>query len=581
VNTLANSSNEKFPALDRPWKHSGSARYMIARIAGILRPPIKLIEPKLGTIQIDRNLEVPMRDEIKLRVNVFRPANEGQFPVILSAHPYGKDNFPRKQSGGIISRLPIQYRMLRQKGPITFSTLTTWEAPDPLRWVEQGYAVVNADLRGCGTSDGIGALFSDQEGEDVFDLIEWSARQPWSSGRVGMNGVSYLAISQYKAASLHPPSLAGICVWEGFTDAYRDFARQGGILEDGFTKMWSRGLKGERLTFDFREFSASHPLRDEAWRSLVPRLASIEVPILVCGSFSDHCLHSRGSFRAFSEVRSSYRELYTHRGCKWTTFYSDEAFAAQLAFFNHFLKSESNIAQGTKIRLEVRSAQDKVIQVREETSWPLERTIWTPLYLGQAGQLSAAAPSVSGQTSFDSRKEAALFSWHLPNDTELIGPMAAHLWLELEDGDDVDLFIGVELWRNGRYVGFEGSYGYGCDRVTTGWLKASLRELDQEKSKKWAPEHTFNKSQPLHQGDIVSVDVSLLPSATFFQKDDELHLVIAGRWLSPTGLLRGQFPASYPGHPAGRCILHWGPERPAHLLVPVIPAPIRDVPRSF
>ncbi len=497
---------------------------------------------------------------------------EGRFPVILSAHPYGKDDLPHRRMG--LDRIPIQYRVLRQKGPIVFSTLTTWEAPDPVRWIAQGYAVVNADLRGCGTSEGTGSILSDQEGEDVHDIIEWAAHQPWSSGRVGMNGVSYLALSQYKAASLHPPSLRAICVWEGFTDAYRDFIYPGGIREDGFVKMWSRGLKNDKLAFNVREFAASHPLRDEAWQSLVPKLDLIEVPLLVCGSFSDHCLHSQGSFRVFCKAGSPYRELYTHRGCKWATFYSDEAFNTQLAFFDRFLKSEAvKITPTTKIRLEVRSERDKIVEVREESSWPLDRTIWTPLYLAPLSELTTTASSVPGYVTFEARSEVARFSWRAPSDIELTGPMAAHLWLDLEGSDDIDLFVGVELWRNGRYVGFEGSYGYGRDRVTTGWLKASLRELYQEISKPWAPEHTFLHPRPLKAAEIVAVDVALLPSATLFRKDDELRLLIAGRWLSPTGLLRGQFPAAYPGQPAGRCTLHWGPERPAHVVVPAISSP--------
>ena len=135
--------------------------------------------------------------------------------------------------------MPVQYRMLRQPSRVRFSSLTGWEAPDPVWWAGQGYAVVNCDLRGAGTSGGRGSLLSDQEAEDVYDLIEWAADQPWSSGSVGLLGVSYLAISQWKAAALAPPHLRAICPWEGFTDAYRDLAFPGGIREHGFTRLWS------------------------------------------------------------------------------------------------------------------------------------------------------------------------------------------------------------------------------------------------------------------------------------------------------------------------------------------------------
>jgi putative CocE/NonD family hydrolase len=70
---------------------------------------------------------------------------------------------------------------------------------------------------------------------NYYDLIEWAGMQSWSSGLVGLDGVSYLAISQYKVAALKPPSLAAICPWEGLSDLYRDFAYPGGVREDGFS----------------------------------------------------------------------------------------------------------------------------------------------------------------------------------------------------------------------------------------------------------------------------------------------------------------------------------------------------------
>jgi putative CocE/NonD family hydrolase len=214
----------------------------------------------------------------------------------------------------------LLFRLLGQPAPIRCSAWTSWEAPDPAFWVPRGYVVVNADLRGFGHSDGVGTPLSDQEAEDYYDLIAWAAHQPWSNGRVGLNGVSYLAISQYKVAALRPPHLAAICPWEGFTDCYRDFARQGGIREDGFMGIWTRSLRRTgRLAVDLRREQRARPLLDAWWRSLQPDLARIEVPALICASFSDHSLHSRGSFEAFRRISSRERWLYTHRGGKWGT----------------------------------------------------------------------------------------------------------------------------------------------------------------------------------------------------------------------------------------------------------------------
>lgn len=126
------------------------------------------------------------------------------------------------------------YRLMRQTLPIHQSAWTGWEAPDPAYWVPRGYVVINADLRGFHRSEGQARLLSQQEGEDYYDLIEWAGQQQWSSGKVGLLGISYLALTQWRAASLQPPSLAAICPWGGFTDPYRDLAYPGGVREDGF-----------------------------------------------------------------------------------------------------------------------------------------------------------------------------------------------------------------------------------------------------------------------------------------------------------------------------------------------------------
>ncbi len=148
-----------------------------------------------------------------------------------------------------------------------------------------------------------------------------------------MSGVSYLAISQYAAAALRPPALKAIVPWEGFTDAYRDLAFPGGVREKGFLRLWSAGVRrSTRQSYDMMAMGDAHPLRDEFWQSLVPDLSAITIPMLVCGSFSDHNLHTRGSFRAFQQTNSRTAHLYTHRGGKWATYYSAPARAAQLAF---------------------------------------------------------------------------------------------------------------------------------------------------------------------------------------------------------------------------------------------------------
>jgi predicted acyl esterase len=512
-------------------------RDALDRVRAVVRPRVRVGATPAG-IAVDWDVPVAVRDGTRLRVNVFRPATGGRSPVIMSAHPYGKDRLPAN------GRVPGQYRMLRQPAPVAFSAWTSWEAPDPAFWVPRGYAVVNCDLRGCGSSDGVGSVLSDQEAEDVFDLIQWAAEQPWSTGRVGLNGVSYLAISQYKAAALRPPALAAICPWEGFTDAYRDLLLPGGIREDGFVRMWARSLRGQRLDGDLRRSQLERPLHDDWWRSLVPDLGRIAAPMLVCGSFSDHCLHSAGSFRAFEQTGSAQRWLYTHRGGKWATYYSPDALGAQERFFDHFLKDADNgQPDQPAVRLAVHDVRDAPVEVRGEHEWPLARTEWRRL------DLPAGA-------TFDLRSGAATFRWTVPEPLELSGPMAARLPVELRGAADANLFAGVEKWRDGRRVEFEGSYGYAHDRVTTGWLKLSHRALDADRSRPWAPVHTHVDPEPMAPGEVVTADLALRPSATVLRPGDELRLVVRGRWLSPRNPLTGQFPAAYEPSGAGTAVVH-------------------------
>jgi len=546
--------------------------YVLDRLAGIVRPRVTVAESPPGAVLREVDVEVPMRDGVVLRVNLHRPPGDEPLPAIMSAHPYGKDALPRRTRRGRW-RVSPQYRGFRQPRPVAFSPLTGWEAPDPAWWVARGYAVVNCDLRGCGTSDGTGDLLTTQEGEDYHDLIEWAAAQPWCTGKVGLLGVSYLAISQYEAAATRPPHLAAICPWEGFSDPYRDLMRPGGTREDGFIRVWSRGMRKWRLAGDVRAGQVAHELCDDWWRERTPRLERIEAPMLVCASFSDHNLHSHGSFRAFEQVGSSQKWLYTHRGGKWATFYSEDALAAQLRFFDRFLEgAENGLDDEPPVRLEVRSDRDTVAEVRHEPEWPLRGTRWTELSLSADGRLVAdAGDATAGAVGFDTRSGCATFCWTFPERTELSGPMALRLEVSLQHGGDADLHVRVQKLRGGHAVPFEGSYGYGLDGVTTGWLRLSQRELDAARSRPFEPVHSHRRHLPLAAGEVGPVEIALMPSATLFEVGEQLALEVHGRWPKPRNPLTGQFPAWYERRPRTACTLHCGGDHDARLLVPAIP----------
>ena len=553
--------------LDRPWHRAGAVGYARARCRAALHPPV-IVYPMPGGVIKDEDVAVSMRDGVTLRLNLFRPAGDGPFPVILSAHPYGKDAVPTNKRGEW--KLNKQFRIMNQPEPLTISDQTSWEAPDPVWWVQQGYAVINLDTRGGGRSDGRGDLLSDQEADDIAQVIAWAAGQPWSTGRVGMLGVSYLALSQYKVAGLNPPGLKAICPWEGFTDAYRDFFTPGGVVENGFARVWLfMTKKVTRLNTDMAAERRKHPLRDEWWDKITPDLSKITVPMLICTSFSDANLHSGGSMRAFQEASSLERHAYTHRGPKWATFYGEQARQTQLTFFDRHLR-QLDVPALPPMRLEVRDRADHVVEVRDEQEWPLARTDWRQLHLGTDATLNDS-PNGDGQVTFDLRRDAAVFDYRFKHDTELSGPMTLRLQVTVAGTDDPRLFVGVEKWSNGKPVAFNGSYGYGRDRVAQGRLRLALRELDHQRGTPHQPEHTFRTLQPVQDNEQLEVVIPLSSSATLFRAGENLRLMIAGRYLQPRNPLFGHFPTHYEPSRRGTATILWAPDRPSTLEIPIIP----------
>ncbi len=124
---------------------AAAVRLASRRLRTIVHPNV-IVGKVPSNVHADWDLPVKIRDGTTLRVNVFRPTEPGAYPVIMSAHPYGKDRIPVRSRNGRAAN--PQYRLFPQPEPVSFSEWTSWEAPDPAVWVPRGYVVVNADLRG-------------------------------------------------------------------------------------------------------------------------------------------------------------------------------------------------------------------------------------------------------------------------------------------------------------------------------------------------------------------------------------------------------------------------------------------------
>ena len=335
------------------------------------------IVPIPAGIRIERDVIVTMPDGVRLAGNVFRPEKPGRYPVILSMTPYGKDQTPPTYDGQG-EPIPGTYSPFVDRvwaygadlGHMKVSMLTAWEAPDPAFWVPRDYAVMIVDRRG-GFKSGGTAPTAFEQAQDIHRVIEWVATQPWSSGNVGMLGVSALATNQFYAASVQPPSphLKAIVPWEGQTDVYRDSMFWGGIPETNFTHRDTRvalaKLPPGEVASAWAE--ATDPVRRQSMLQAVPKMEVSTVPALIAASWSDKGLHTRGTFEGFRRIGSPDKWLYTHGGRKWERFYSEDGLAYQKKFFDYFLKGEDNGWRSTpKVRLEVRSTRDEyAVRVRK------------------------------------------------------------------------------------------------------------------------------------------------------------------------------------------------------------------------
>ena len=445
--------------------------------------------------------------------------------------PYGKDKLPDRLANFFMRLSGVKF------GKLNCSRLTGFESPDPIYWVKHGYAVVQADVRGMHKSEGHAGVLRQQDAEDYYDLIEWAACQPWCTGRVGLMGVSYLAMSQWYAAALKPPHLFAIVPWEGVTDFYRELAFHGGIPETKFVPLWDMRLKrGHNRRFpmaeDFLVEREAHPLDDPYWASKRPALENIDVPALICASWSDQGLHTRGSIEAFERISSKQKWLFTHGRKKWETFYSDEALTWQKRFLDHFLRGVDNgMDRVPKVRLEIRKGFYQQ-EVRTEEGWLPASVQPVALYLcANTGRLEREPVVSEGSVQYPStsRSGRAVFSCRFEHAVEQIGSMRLKLWVSTSEGNDLDLFVVVrKLDSSGTEVVFSGFNGYERDCVAKGWLRTSHREVDLSRSTPVRPWHSHIRTQKLHSGDIVPLEIEILPSATLFEAGSSLQLTIQG-----------------------------------------------------
>ena len=223
---------------------------------------------------LEYDVEIPMRDNVKLYFDVFRPANSAieKVPAIFAWSPYGKRGSPYD-----LDMLPFRQGVHLDET----SGYEAWEGPDPADWCKRGYAVVNCDSRGAGNSEGTQFWWGTQDAEDMYDAIDYVSKLPWCNGAVTMAGNSYLAKAQITFASrFSHPACKCLAPWEGVADVYRSMFHRGGMLMNtSFYPVFIANSHGNQETEDMYAYSQTHELFDSYYEDKNDHVENIDTPI--------------------------------------------------------------------------------------------------------------------------------------------------------------------------------------------------------------------------------------------------------------------------------------------------------------
>ena len=534
-------------------------------------------------IVVERDVMIPTTQGPRLAANIFKPSVSGPWPVIMCCTTYGKDLHPLDYT--LAGRGPANRSIGLDMGDMRVSEATPFEAADPGYWVPHGFVVIHVDALGSGKSEGEAALGLGDAVVDAFcDAIGWAADQEWSNGNVGLNGVSYLAAVQWPIATRRPRGLAAIVPWEGFTDVLTDVVSHGGIPETAFFPWWMSGEKsaspaddgGPFFTCEKPEIEqgplaafAGLPLGIVPNRSDFPvpavDLSSIEVPLLTCGSWSAQGLHSRGAFNGYYRSGSVNKHLYTHGRHEWTVSNSADALDFQRVFYERYLKGDE--VDVPLVRLEVRKSLEEY-ESRIEEVFPPQAAINTSFYLDAASSSFVYSPNdMTTSCSYESTSDDdhVTFRHVFERDTEISGPMALRIFLSTESGFDADVFVGVRKFDStGKEVHFWNRLSR-QDIVTHGWLRASRRPEVETVADSLVPRADYNSEHPVIPGEVMELNIEVLPSSTLFEAGSSLVLELRGRDIT-------ELP-NFQHHRIFNCGNHTiftGKEFPSRLLVPLI-----------
>ena len=489
-------------------------------------------------------IEVRTRHGDLVRADVYLPKGApGPVPVLLGASPYQKALrcLPGDPTFPFIEYGPIQL------------------------YLDEGYAYVAMDVPGMGRSDGTWDFVSRAEGEAIHDMIEHVAIQPWSTGHIGMIGMSYYCWSQWNTARTRPPHLRTIAPFDGATDMYRDWMYQGGIPIQGFLNSWLFGSvllqhmgTGLSITEHGRARAIydmyDHPF-DDAWqrrRSPFWELDQVDIPVLSIGAWGKASLHLRANFEGFRRVKGPKQLLIvgTKSFAETQMLYFKEEFHRKelLPWYDHHLKGVDN---GVMHRPKARFFTQGEDEEHSADAWPPREVEISELFLSGTksghekslndGSLIQKAPNsgpgatnwsypdplwMAGVTTIDKQgiphhveRVVTYTSAAFENDREFTGQGMLHLFAS-SDQTDMDIMVKLSLIP-------EGKDKPPAIKVTQGWLRASRRAEDPAFSTDMRPFFLHDRDEPIVPREIYELRIELLPMSVLVRTGERLRLEIS------------------------------------------------------
>lgn len=504
----------------------------------------------------DEDVRVPMRDGVDLLADVHRPAEPGRYPVLVAASPY-----------------PRQIQNLGAPLGFIEAGASDWFVP-------RGYVHLIVNCRGTGGSGGTFGFMDGQERRDMHDVVEWAAAQPWSDGQVGMVGISYFACTQMEAAVERPPHLKAIMPIAGTWDLYQS-AMHNGLFSSGFVTpflsmvgmtsarpdgFWRSKLleaasavlhmpaihekfatmNGEAAIAGLKAvlklhhpprpwdelwnaIAVEHPFRDDWWeeRNLLPLLDRVEVPVYLGCDWQNVPLHLPHTFKAIERLKNSPHvqvALMGEHGLAWPW---ESLHVEALAWFDHWLKGrDTGILEGPRLRFALPGAAGW----QSADSWPLPGTQHRAFALRADGNLDDA----EGEAG--TRAMMTLGAGLNRARASEIDPPALLEWTSPALAGDLDVVGEIELQLDATSTAPDTGWiatlqdvapDDSITPVTTGYLRAGLREVDEAESRPGAPVMPCRNFQPVRVGEMESYRLALVPNARRFRAGHRIRIVLS------------------------------------------------------